>query len=333
MTDAPRIARRAELALERGNWLKAVDLLRTELARHPCFHSAVVLATIYLEHGRFHMAEELVDQAFSWADMKNPLSVCPVTDAQRRLYLLKANLRLSLGDAQGALSLYTVLLSERPADADLLYRMGLAYERMGQRELAIGYLDRAIAAHPDFLPAMEIKGQILLVLKRLPEALDLYTEVTLAHPGNVNAYCMLGHIYHRMQRPVAAVYAWERAVALAPNADEPLRMLAKAALGRGDLAQARDYLTRAVTANPRNVHAHLDLADLLDELGETRSALAHWDEAERLFPGHPRLQRCKERRERVAWQITGGRSPLDFFVTGEEAQRPRRGREGDTGST
>ncbi len=332
---AMRTVQRAQHALDRGNWLKAVDLLKRELARRECYESAIALSHIYLEQGHFSMAEELVDKAFTWADVDDPFTACPITDAHRALFLLKGNLRLSQGDAEGALALYTVLLSERPEDPDLLYRMGLAYERLRQPEMAVSYLDRAIAAYPDFLPAMEIKGQLLLALRRLSCALDLYTEITLAHPGNVNAFCMLGRIYHHMDRPVAAVYAWERAIALAPNADEPLRMLGKNALSQGDVPRARDFFTRSVAANPNNVHAHLDLAELLADAGETRAALAHWDEAERLFPGHPRLALCQTRRDAIADQVTEGRSPLDFFVgprqeddaSPEQADRPAKGSE------
>jgi len=299
-----RNVRRAHAALDRGNWLLAVNLLKEELARVPQdFGCAVLLARIYLEQRRYALAEEVVDTAFSWAHVEDPETVCPVTPEQRELFVMKANLRLAHGDPEGALTLYMLLMGESPDDPDLCYHAGLAYETMCQHDLAITYFDRAVQAHPAHLPAREIKGQILFGLGRLPEALDLYTEITLGHPDNVNAFVMMGRIYERLRRPVAAVYAWERAVALAPNADEPLRMLGHAALRQGDIAQARSYLTRAVAANPKNVMAHLDLADLLADLGETRAAVGHWDEAERLCPRHPRLAHCQERREVITRQV------------------------------
>jgi len=299
-----RNVRRAHQALDRGNWLLAVNLLRDELSRTPQdFACAVLLARIYLEQRRYALAEEVVDTAFSWAHVDNPEKVCPVTPEQRELFVMKANLRLAHGDPEGALTLYVLLMGEAPDDPDLAYHAGLAYESMCQHDLAITYFDRAVRANPAHLPAREIKGQILFGLGRLTEALDLYTEITLGHPDNVNAFVMMGRIYERLRRPVAAVYAWERAVSLAPNADEPLRMLGHAALRQGDIAQARSYLTRAVAANPKNVMAHLDLADLLADLGETCAAVGHWDEAERLCPGHPRLVHCRERREAVTRQV------------------------------
>jgi tetratricopeptide (TPR) repeat protein len=301
--------RRALAALDRGNWLLAVNLLRDEIERAPDgFAAAVCLARIYLEQQRYDLAEQVVDRAFSWARVDDPDRVCPVTPEQRSLFHMKANLRLAHGDPEGALTLYTLLLDETPGNADLLYQSALAYESMAQHDLAIAYFDRALTHNPDHLPARELKAQIVLGLGRLAEALDLYTEITLHHPDNVNAFAMMGRIYDRMKRPLAAVAAWERAVALAPNADEPLRMLGHAALRSGDIAQARSYLTRAVAANPANVRAHLDLADLLADLGETRAAVGHWDEAERLAPHHPRLVDCRERREAITHQV----ATLDF---------------------
>jgi tetratricopeptide (TPR) repeat protein len=99
------------------------------------------------------------------------------------------------------------------------------------------------------------------------------------------------------------VTAWERALALAPNADEALRLLGVAALREGDRGRARCNFSRAVEANPNNVQAHIDLAELLTELGETRAAVAHWDEAEMLFPNHPRLLADRELREAAARQV------------------------------
>jgi len=320
--------RRALRALDRGNWLHAVGLLKAELERSPHdFWTAICLARIYLEQRRYNLAEQMVDRAFSWAQVDNPDTVCPVTPEQRELFLMKANLRLAHGEPEGALTLYTVLLAEAPGDADLLYHAALAYESMAQHDLAIAYFDRALEVDADHLPAREIKGQILLGLGRLQEALDLYTEVTLRNPDNVNAYCMMGRIYDRLKRPVAAVCAWERAVALAPNADEPLRMLGHAALRAGDIDLARARFTRAVGANPRNVLAHLDLAELLADLGETCAAVGHWDEAERLCPQHPRLAACRDRREAVTRQVATWSFPKEF------ARRPPARAEGGTRPT
>jgi len=295
---------RALAALDRGNWLLAVTLLKEQLERTPGDFGAVVcLARIYLEQRRYDLAEAHIDAAFAWAQVDDPDTVCPATPEQRDLYRMKANLRLAHGEPEGALALYTLLLDQTPGDADLLYQAALAYQSMGQTGLALAYFDRALTHDPDHLPAREIKGQLLLGLGRLHEALDLYTEITLRQPDNVNAFWMMGCIYERLRRPVAAVYAWERAVTLAPNADEPLRMLGHAALRAGDIAQARSRFTRAVAANPNNVLAHLDLADLLADLAETRAVVAHWDEAERLAPHHPRLAACRDRREAVTRQV------------------------------
>ena len=317
MNGTPRNLILARKALKQGNWLRAVDLLKTELARRPeCFECAADLAGIYMDLHHFDLAEQVIDDAFAEGHMDAPETVCPVTPQQRELYRIKANLRLTLGDPRGALSLYTLLLAEHPDDPCLLYQVGLAYHKLGHHEMSIAYMDRAVSAHPDHLPAQEIKGQILMAMGRLNDALEVYMEISLGHPGNVNAYAMMGHLYHHLGRPVAAVSAWERAVSLAPKADEPLRRLACAALREGNAAKARDLLTRAVTANPNNVLAHLDLADLLVQAGETRAALAHWDEAERLAPRHPRLEQVKPHRDDITLQVISGCGP-----TGLDLQR------------
>ncbi|MDH5527122.1 MAG: tetratricopeptide repeat protein [Nitrospirota bacterium] len=312
MKIARRTLERARMALMQGNWLKAVNLLACDLERRPeMAATAAQLATIYMEQGRFELAEEVIDRAFALSEMPDPDSACPFTPAQRELYLLKGNLRLTRGDAPGALALYTLLLADKAQDPDLLFHTGLAYERISQHELAVSYLDQAIKADPEHLMAREIKAQILLCMGRLDEARIMYGDITLDHPDNVNAYVMLGRIHHHQGRKLAATSAWERAIALAPNADEPLRMLGRMALQDRDNGRARAHLTRAVLANPNNVLAHLDLADLLAGLGETRAALCHWDEAERLCPQHPRLTQEAERRQQIADEVASCCTPMD----------------------
>lgn len=304
------VKQRSDAALARGNWLQAVDLLQRSLDNCPdCYDTAVRLARIYMEYGHFRSAEEAVDQAFT-ASTTDPFNVCPLSEAHRDLFLLKANLCLARGNAYKAVTLYMVLLADRPDDPDLLLHVALGYEKTGQREMALAYLNRVLAVDPDHLPSQEIKAQLLLGLGRLHEALDLYTEITLSRPDSVNAYAMMGRIYDHLGRQPAAQLAWQRAVALAPNADEPLRLLGRLAVGREEWSEARDLLTRAVAANPKNALAHLDLADLLERLGETRAALAHWDEAFALAPQQVRIAEAVDHWQQVAQAVSDGFAPL-----------------------
>ena len=74
-----------------------MGLLKAELERSPHdFWTAICLARIYLEQRRYSLAEQMVDRAFSWAQVDNPDTVCPVTPEQRELFLMKANLRPTL---------------------------------------------------------------------------------------------------------------------------------------------------------------------------------------------------------------------------------------------
>ncbi|MFQ5509638.1 MAG: tetratricopeptide repeat protein [Leptospirillia bacterium] len=329
-----RTISRALSAYRKANWLQAVTLLKEVLAERPdATEASVHLARIYMDRQLFTLAKDVVSRAFCEAHVDDPETFCPLTDTQRILYLTKANLRLCQGDPEGALALYSLLFAECAHDPDLLFHMGLAYEKLAQHELAVAYLDRAIEANPKFIEAMEIKGQILLCLGHLPEALDLYRELSLRNPDDVNAYVMMGRIHHRLGQPLRAVAAWERAITLAPNADEPLHMLGRTALKAGDTIGARAYLIRAVAANPNNLEIHLDLAELLADLGETRAALGHWDEVAARMPNHPRLINSRARREVAAreagiWSVPHDARPEDTsgFVSATEHGAPHAAR-------
>lgn len=58
---------------------------------------------------------------------------------------------------------------------------------------------------------------------------------------------------------------------------------------KGNLAQAKDKIDRAVEQNPRNANAQMAAGLLYDRLGETKKADAHFDRAMALEPKDPEI--------------------------------------------
>lgn len=72
----------------------------------------------------------------------------------------------------------------------------------------------------------------------------------------------------------AAGDLWQRILLLAPRHATALNQLGALALANGDLAQARDYLQRAIAAEPKLAMAHANLSRLHAHCGENDAALA-----------------------------------------------------------
>jgi type IV pilus assembly protein PilF len=58
---------------------------------------------------------------------------------------------------------------------------------------------------------------------------------------------------------------------------------------KGNLAQAKDKIDRAIEQNPRNAKAHMAAGLLYDQLGEKRKADSHFDRALTLDPKNPEI--------------------------------------------
>jgi predicted Zn-dependent protease len=81
--------------------------------------------------------------------------------------------------------LLTEILSQNPTDAFARYGLAMAYAEANQPEEAIAQFATLRANNPDYVPAYQMAGQLLLRLNRTPEALD-YLHAGLAAADRTN---------------------------------------------------------------------------------------------------------------------------------------------------
>ena len=144
---------------------------------------------------------------------------------------------LKAGKIAEAVPYLESLTKSAPANAEVLYNLGIAYSELGQYDEAIIRLKRAVQ-------------------------LD---------PGHAHAWVGIGTAYHRMRKPEEALDAFEKAVEANPDDGYTRRNLGGLLIGFKRIDEAVTHLRRALDLMPDDPQAIFGLATALEQLS-TREA-------------------------------------------------------------
>ncbi|HEU4382772.1 MAG TPA: tetratricopeptide repeat protein [Anaeromyxobacteraceae bacterium] len=172
-----------------------------------------------------------------------------------------------------------------------------------------GALRRAIAANPSDRRSRFELAQLLLEARRPAEAIEVLRPNLEAGDDDVHTAFLFGTLLARTGAHEQA----ERVLGLARAAEAGYRLgeidleLGRSRLARGDLAGAREALTRLVEARPGTVQGRVLLARALDGLRDPGGARLR-QEAWREYAALPRFRRREERP--WAWRLRPWRPAL-----------------------
>lgn len=172
------------------------------------------------------------------------------------------------------------IVALHPEWARALGLLGLTYYRENRFEPARELFERALAADPEEVAVRPLHGWTLYSLGELDAAAEAFEALAGRMPEYAPARYALGVIELDRDRLDAARGHLEAAIRLArEQADPPMEGRARARLGdlyarRGDLAEARAELERAVELHPGEHEALYKLWRVLQRLGEDEAAEA-----------------------------------------------------------
>ena len=210
------------------------------------------------------------------AEFQHALDGDPTSDdAYRGL----AHAEEELGDFPAAERTYKRAIALRPQYWPGHTWIATFYRNRGRFAEAAEEYRQAVLLTPDNPKAYSDLGTVEILLGRYLEAIDAFNR-SIALAPTYSAYSNLGITLFRMRRFDAAIQAFEKAQALRPGEYRVIGSLARAYYWKGDRERARDLyheaLERARTdlgVNPRDVDAHILLADYHAKLGDRRDAL------------------------------------------------------------
>jgi tetratricopeptide (TPR) repeat protein len=231
--------------------------------------------------------------------------------------MLQGKVALKRENGKEAIQAFRSVLKDQPELVEGHLLLGRAHLLAGETTLARESFDRAVALNPGLSEAqivlagldaaagraVEAKQRVEAVLAREPHNLQALsalfrlqmagqewaqTEQTLSRLRGAGADQAVadmteGGLYQARQEWDKATAAYERALASAPNAPEPLLALVQLDRAQGNVARAQSRLEAAL-ANDRHLYAHGLLGELLLAQGDMAGADTHLMSATRINP-------------------------------------------------
>ncbi|CBK42115.1 conserved protein of unknown function, TPR-like [Nitrospira defluvii] len=232
--------------------------------------------------------------------------------------ILQGKVSLIGRNGKDAVQAFRTVLRDQPELAHVQHLLGQAYLMTGNSALARESFERATALSPGLpepglaLAMMESQNgqtqrartRLKDILKSYPDhrqAMELMFDLDLAD-GNWNhaastlsrlrqlegesaALLMAeGKLYKSQKDFTRAIAAYERAVTLEADAQDPLVAVVHLDLQNKQPERARRRLEAIITARPNHPYAHGLMGEVLSLIGRQDSAMAHFREATRINP-------------------------------------------------
>ena len=137
--------------------------------------------------------------------------------------------------------------------------------RQGQHTAGLALIEHALALAPGSASALLQKAHCLLALGRVPELQASMLAARQAADDDVPSLLALGALCSRLGEHAAALTAYERALALAPNHPAALFNRATARRFLGDLTGAEQDYERVIAAQPEDCEAYLNRSELREQ--------------------------------------------------------------------
>jgi tetratricopeptide (TPR) repeat protein len=248
---------------------------------------------------------------------------------------------LARGDWQVTQQLASARLNSEPNDVFAQFACGMALMELGQLLAAEQHLRRAVALAPTQAEFRAQLARLLVLLQRLPEAVQVADAALALHPRAAQTLDTLGVVYSRADAHDRAIELFRHAIALTPGSAAHHYNLAVSLTFSGQIDAAEQAYETLLRLQPRFWRAHTALAQLrrqtlernhiarLDALlagaGDDPAAVVHLNHAlakeyEDLGDYHRAfayLQAAKvERRERSGYSIARDQDLFEALMAG-----------------
>lgn len=116
-----------------------------------------------------------------------------------------------------AIEVYQNLLREKPHDAHLLNKIGIAYHQLGELKEAEKYYKRAAKADKTFASPVNNLGTLEYARRKYKGAIKYYQRALRIDPHSAITYSNLGYAYLARKQVPQAIAAFQQAVRLDPE--------------------------------------------------------------------------------------------------------------------
>ncbi|AFY68820.1 sulfotransferase [Thalassoporum mexicanum PCC 7367] len=183
------------------------------------------------------------------------------------------------GQLQQADVLYRQVLTEQPNHADALHLRGVIAHQVQKHELALKYINMAIAANGNNPVFYNNLGEVQTALGQYDHALASYEQALAIRPKMAEAYLGLGNV-HKLQGDLAkAIDNYQKAIAVNPNYEQAYTEMALVQIQQYDAPAAVAASNQALQLNPNSAPAYRALAKAYLLQDRTEEAIAQYEQA------------------------------------------------------
>ena len=133
---------------------------------------------------------------------------------------LAAMRKLRTGDLKGAVQDYTAAIAQDPQSAENYVNRGIAYNELGQNQLAIADYTKALKIEPQQTLAYYNRANAYSQLKQYREAIADYSKIISQDPSYAYAYANRGSIYFQLSQKKEAFTDIEKAIQIFTEKDD-----------------------------------------------------------------------------------------------------------------
>jgi serine/threonine-protein kinase len=183
-----------------------------------------------------------------------------------------------MGRAEDALVEASKAVALQPSNDDLYRLRGRLHADLGRVDQAMVDLNKALDLRPGYPENHRSAGMILFGAGRFAEAVPYFRRVAELRPSNASAFQALGTAHHAAGQIAEAFVAYEKALAIAPNANT-YSNVATIHYDSGRYDQARRAYEESLRIQPKAPVTQRNLGDTLRKLGLEARARASYQAA------------------------------------------------------
>lgn len=212
------------------------------------------------------------------------------------------------GHFEDALRLYEDALKSTPDDPGIHYNIGVIEDLRGNTEAAYQRFAKAAQLAPDDAVMLEGYANILHRLGRRDDALTFAERAAGLRPDFAEAHLTVGILYEQRGDFAASEASYRKALALKPYMVDTTNNLGITLARQGRLAEAEALHRKAIQMKPDYTEAHYALAIALVMQQKFEEALVEFKETARCDPDFPIAQdRVREIERLVEERKRGGK--------------------------
>ena len=189
-------------------------------------------------------------------------------------------------DPKKAIEYLTKAIKLQSDYAETYVNRGIAYEKLGQYQLAIEDYNQAIHLQMDLAVAYNNRGNAYGKIDQRQHAIEDYNEAIRLQPDDTSAYYNRAVVYSDLGQKQRAIEDYNTVIHLEPDDAKAYNNSGLAYADLGQYQEAIENLNEAIRLQPYNAIAYNNRGIAYDNLGQYQLAIADYNNAIRLQPDY-----------------------------------------------